>query len=193
MSNSDWVTYFNQTKDRKPRPLLVEAIEHVNSRNEALDLGSGALNDVRFLVSEGFNHVTAVDHEPLAQDIINNFPKDIVDYVICDFIDFNFEKDKFDLINSQYSLPFIYPDYLLKIIASIEDSLVTGGIFTGQFFGINDEWNVGNSKMNFHTKEQAEELLSKFKVIKFTEDESDAITAAGKMKHWHIFHFIVQK
>ncbi len=193
MSNSDWVTYFNQTKDRKPRPLLVEAIEYVNNRNEALDLGSGAFNDVRFLVSECFQHITAVDHKPLAQDIISNFPKDIVDYVICDFIDFNFGKNKFDLINAQYSLPFNQSGDLVKIITSIEESLITGGIFTGQFFGTKDEWNVENSKMNFLTKVEAENLLSKFKIIKFIEEESDAATAAGKMKHWHIFHFIVKK
>ncbi len=47
--------------------------------------------------------------------------------------------------------------------------------------------------MTFKTRIEAKDLLRDFKVISFKEEEMDAKTAMGSMKHWHIFHFIVQK
>lgn len=193
MSENTWKEYFERTKDIKPRPLLVKAIDFVSDKNEVLDLGSGALNDVKFLVSKGFKHITAVDSKPLAQDIIKNFPQEIVSYVISTFEDFYFVQNKYDLINAQYSLPFNHQDTFERVFNSITSSLKKGGILTGQFFGEKDEWNVLGHKMNFHTLEQTEKLLSGLEIIDFNEEETDRPTAKGDIKHWHVFHFIVKK
>ncbi|MFA7216568.1 MAG: class I SAM-dependent methyltransferase [Candidatus Paceibacterota bacterium] len=193
MSENTWKEYFERTKDIKPRPLLVKAVDFVNDKNEALDLGSGALNDVKFLVSKGFKHINAVDSKPLAQDIIQNFPPEIVSYVISTFEDFDFVEDKYDLINAQYSLPFNPQNTFERVFKSITSSLKTGGILTGQFFGEKDEWNVPDHKMNFQTREQAEKFLNGLEIIDFKEEEADRPTAKGDMKHWHVFHFIVRK
>ncbi len=67
-----WEIYVENTKGAKPRPILVKAIELVKEKNEALDLGSGAMNDVRYMIQVGFKHVTAVDAEPVAKDIVVN-------------------------------------------------------------------------------------------------------------------------
>ncbi len=158
-----------------------------------MDLGSGALNDVKFLVSKDFKHITAVDSKPLAQDIIENFPSEIVSYVISTFEDFDFVEDKYDLINAEYSLPFNPEETFERVIKSIISSLKKDGILTGQFFGTKDEWNVEGHKMNFQTREQAEKLLSGLEVIDFKEEEADRPTAKGDMKHWHVFHFIARK
>ncbi len=167
MSENTWKEYFERTKDSKPRPLLVKAVDLVVDKDEALDLGSGALNDVRYLVSEGFKHVTAVDSKPIAQDIIKNFPPEIVSYVISTFEDFDFVENKYDLINAQYSLPFNPEATFERVFKSIISSLKTGGILTGQFFGVKDEWNVEGHKMNFQTREQAEKLLTGLEIITF--------------------------
>jgi len=193
VSENSWKEYFERTKDIKPRPLLVKAVDLVIDKNEALDLGSGALNDVRYLVSKSFKHITAVDSKPLAQDIIQNFPPETLTYTISTFEDFNFVKNKYDLINAQYSLPFNPQDTFGRVFSSIIDSLKNGGILTGQFFGEKDEWNVEGHKMNFQTREQAEKLLSDLEVIDFKEEEANRPTAKGDMKHWHVFHFIVRK
>ena len=193
MTENTWKEYFERTKDSKPRPLLIKAVELVTDKNEALDLGSGALNDVRYLVSKDFKHITAVDSKPIAQDIIKNFPSEIVSYIISTFEDFDFAENKYDLINAQYSLPFNPEDSFERVFKSIISSLKTGGIFTGQFFGIKDEWNIEGHKMNFQTREQAEELLAGLEMIDFQEEEADRKTAKGDMKHWHVFHFIVRK
>lgn len=193
MTENTWKEYFERTKDSKPRPLLVRAVDLVANKNEALDLGSGALNDVRYLVSKDFKHITAVDSKPIAQDIIKNFPKEIVSYVISTFEDFDFVENKYDLINAQYSLPFNPENTFEKVFKLILSSLKKGGILTGQFFGIKDEWNVLDHKMNFQTREQAEKLLDGLEVVDFQEEETDKPTAKGDMKHWHVFHFIVRK
>lgn len=193
MSENTWKEYFERTKDIKPRPLLVKAVDFVSDKNEALDLGSGALNDVKFLVSKGFKHITAVDSKPIAQDIIQNFPSEIVLYVISTFEDFDFVENKYDLINAQYSLPFNPEATLERVFKSILFSLKNGGILTGQFFGTKDEWNVEGHKMNFHTREHVEKLLSGLEMIDFKEEEADRPTANGDMKHWHVFHFIARK
>jgi len=193
MAEKNWKEYVELTKGIKPRPLLVKAVDLVMDKNEALDLGSGALNDVRYLVSVGFKHITAVDSKPIARDIIKNFPEEIVTYAISTFEDFEFVENKYDLINAQYSLPFNPENTFERVFKSIVLSLKSGGILTGQFFGEKDEWNVAGHKMNFQTREQTEKLLSGLEIIYFQEEEADRATAKGEMKHWHVFHFIARK
>lgn len=193
MSENNWKEYFEKTKDSKPRPLLVKAVALVADKNEALDLGSGALNDVRYLVATGFKHITAVDSKPLAQEIIENFSPEIVSYVISTFEDFKFVENKYDLINAQYSLPFNPGNSFERVFKSVLTSLKKGGVLTGQFFGVHDDWNKEGHAMNFQTRAQVESLLSGFEVIEFEEEEADRKTAKGDMKHWHVFHFIIKK
>jgi len=190
MTKTVWETYVENTKNAKPRPLLVKAVELAKEKNEALDLGSGALNDVRYLVEIGFKHITAVDAEPVAKDIISNFPPETVDYIISTFENFDFKESHYDLINAQFALPFNPPATFNEVWDKITSSLKSGGVITGQFFGIRDEWNVEGKKMNFHTIEETKEYLSSLELVQFREDEADRETAAGNMKHWHVFHFI---
>jgi SAM-dependent methyltransferase len=188
-----WETYLQKTKDSIPRPLLVKAVGLVSEKGKALDLGSGALNDVRYLVQADFNHVTAVDFEPIAKDIIVNFPAEKVEYIISTFENFDFRENLYDLINAQFSLPFNSADTFTQVWKNILFSLKPGGVITGQFFGVRDEWNGKRKNMNFHTIEAVKKFLADIEIIEFKEDEADRETAAGKMKHWHIFHFIGKK
>lgn len=190
--DNTWKDYFKQTKSKPPHSLLIKAISFVKNKEQALDLGSGALNDSIYLLSQDFKHVTAIDKEPVAKEIVENLPSDKFSYLISSFEDYNFPKNNFDLINAQYSLPFITPSAFGNVFDRISDSLKVGGIFTGQLFGNRDEWKQ-NDKMNFHTKEDAEQILSNLKVIEFNEEEQDRPTVAGVMKHWHVFHFIAEK
>ncbi len=193
MTKTVWEIYVENTKDAKPRPLLVKAVDLVKEKGEALDLGSGALNDVRYLVQAGFKHVTAVDAEPVGKDIIRNFPSETAEYVISTFENFPFKENHYDLVNAQFALPFNPPVTFNEVWNNIISSLKSGGVITGQFFGIRDEWNVEGKNMNFHTIEETKEYLSSLDLIQFREDEADRETAAGNMKHWHVFHFIAIK
>ncbi len=189
---SNWNDYYEQTKNKPPRRSLVKAMLYVIEKDAALDIGSGALNDSMYLLSEGFAHVTALDKEPVAEEIAKTLPQDKFTYVIQSAEDFTFPKDAHNLINAQFSLPFISPIRFDDVWKEITASLKKGGLFVGQLFGDRDEWST-NKNMTFHSKKEAEKLLAYFHVVDFEEDEEDRPTAAGNLKHWHVFHFIARK
>ncbi len=193
MPDNTWKEYFENTKNKGPRPLLIKAVELVKEKDKAIDLGSGAFNDVNYLLSVGFNHIVAVDKVSVAEEILKNLLPAKVSYVISRFEEFDFVENNFDLVNAQYSLPFIEKASFDEVFGKIIKSLKTDGVFVGQFFGDRDEWNKEGSDMTFHTKEEAQALLQGLKVLEFTEEEKDGNTAAGNLKHWHVFHFIAVK
>jgi SAM-dependent methyltransferase len=187
-----WKDYYERTKGRPPRPGLQKAVSFVADKDSALDLGSGALNDSQFLLAQGFKRVIAVDKVAVAEEIVKHLPADRFEYIISTFEDYEFGTERFDLINAQYALPFIAPDQFMRVYESIRASMKPGAILAGQFFGDRDGWK-DDKKMNFHTKAESEGLLKDFRAIEFWEEEQDKNTAAGTMKHWHVFHFIVEK
>ena len=100
--------------------------------------------------------------------------------------------EKSDLIVANYSLPFCDSQQIEKVWKKIIDNIRPNGYFVGNFFGINDSWNIEKSKITFITKSQVKDLFEKFDIIKFNEVEKDGITGLGKMKHWHIFNVIAR-
>jgi tellurite methyltransferase len=188
--NNNWKKYYENIGDKPPRKELIEAMRYVDNKDFALDLGAGKLQDSKHLLNEGFDRVVAVDSEESVRDIVHE--EDGLEVVISPFEDFNFPKEKFSLVNAQYSLPFTNPNSFVDVFESIVNSLKEGGVFVGQFFGIRDGWS-NNPKMTFLTKEQIEVLFNGLEVLKLEEIENDGKTAAGENKHWHIFDFIVKK
>jgi tellurite methyltransferase len=189
---TNWSEFYELTKNKPPRHLLVKALPYVKTKDNAVDLGAGALNDTVYLLSDGFNHVTAVDKEPVAKEIAIQLPPEKFQYVISSLEKYAFPIESFDLVSAQYALPFIPSEHFDEVWGLIRKSLKTDGIFTGQLFGDRDEWS-GSKNMTFHTVVEARKLLSDFELISFEEEEADKATAAGIMKHWHVFHFIARK
>ena len=187
----DWSDYYKVTKAKPPRPLLVKALESVADKNKAIDIGGGALNDTRYLLEQGFD-VTVIDKSPLMEQESEDIPNDKLHAFTVGFEDFDFPENGYDLASAMYALPFTDPAHFDSVFTKIKGSLKMGGIFCGQFFGERDEWST-NQKMTFHTKEQAENLLSDLEVISFKEEEKEDKTAKGDMKHWHVFHIIARK
>lgn len=186
-----WLEYVEKTKERPPKPLVVNALRFVEHRDEALDLGAGALNNSKYLLEQDFKHVTAVDQENIAPEIAGGLSEKKFTYFTSGFDNFSFSPDTFDFISAQYSLPF--STALDDLVAKIIKALKPGGIFTGQFFGIKDEWNKTGSGMSFVSREHIEELFLGLEVLELREEEKDEAPVIGKIKHWHIFHFIVRK
>lgn len=191
MSERNWKIYYEATKAKPPRPLLVKAIEFVENKGKAIDLGAGNLNDTKFLLNEGFE-VIAIDKSPLMAEEAKNIPHEKLRVQTVGFEEFNFPTEEYDLATAMFALPFTSPQRFNEVFEKIRNSLKKGGIFCGQLFGDRDEWKT-DTRMTFHTEEEAKKLFSGFEVIFFKEDEKDDKTAAGVMKHWHIFHFIIRK
>ena len=190
MKEFKWEDFYKITKDRPPWPLLVQAVSLLSQKKDALDLGCGAGRDTRFLLEQGFT-VTAVDNDPHAIALLADFPQDRLRAVQASFEAFEFET--YDLINAHFALPFTSEDRFHEVFARIKHALNADGIFVGQFFGVNDEWNTPGNQMTFLTREQAEAELKDLRILEFREEDVDSHVADGTPKHWHVFHIIAQK
>ena len=190
MREFKWEDFYKITKDRPPWPLLVQAVSLISQRKDALDLGCGAGRDTRFLLEQGFT-VTAVDNDPHAIVLLADFPQNHLRVVHSSFEAFDFET--YDLVNAHFALPFLSEEHFHLVFARIKRALHAGGLFVGQFFGVNDEWNTPRNKMTFLTKEQAVAELKGLRVLEFREEDVDSHVADGTPKHWHVFHIIAQK
>ncbi len=190
-SASSWSEYYQLTKDQPPSELLVQARAFVGHTGKALDVGGGALKDSRYLLEQGFN-VTVVDRDPLVAQMAKDLSTEKLHVVIADFKDVDFGVNQYDIASAMFSLPFVSPDVFEMVFRNIQTSLIKGGIFCGQFFGVRDEWS-SNANMTFHTKAQVEDLLSDMDIFSCVEKEKDGKTANGTPKHWHVFHVIARK
>jgi tellurite methyltransferase len=176
-----------------PRPLLLKAAALADRKEQALDVGAGALNATKYLLSAGFKHVTALDASPHAQKAAEELPREQVSFVLSRFEDFEFAENYYDLVNAEFSLPFMNRENFVPMFGRLLSSVRSGGIFTGQLFGTNDSWNVENSGMSFHTRAEVEALFRNFELVHFEEEDHPGTTKLGEPKHWHIFHIIASR
>ncbi len=182
--------YLEATKGMSPSSLLVEAVKLCGHKDSALDIGCGAFVDSYFLISQGFT-VDALDK---SENVLPYYKKTKgLVFSMTTIEEFDLDKDKYDIINAQYSLGFIHPSLFSATFNEILTALSVGGIFVGQLFGIRDTWNKEGTTLNFHTADDIHDLFSGFQIIKLIEEEKDGKTALGNDKHWHVFHFIVKK
>jgi SAM-dependent methyltransferase len=190
---ANWSSFFYATRNAPPSKLLVKALEFTGDPGIAIDVGSGPLRDARYLLSLGFQ-VTALDASPLVADEANKLDAgDRLNVVISYFDAFPFPVAEYDLVNAMYALPFNPPRTFDAMFARLKDSLKTGGVFCGQFFGLHDSWNREDSNMSFHTTAQVEEMLKDLEVFYFEEREWDGKTTDGNAKHWHVYNVIARK
>jgi tellurite methyltransferase len=176
-----------------PRPLLMRAAALADPKDHALDAGAGALNATKYLLSAGFAHVTALDSAPASQQVAAELPPEQVTFVLSRYEDFSYPADTFDLVNAEFSLPFVRRDSFGSVFARLLGSVKPGGIFTGQLFGLNDSWNTPESGMNFHARDEVERLLRGFDIDELEEEDHPGKTKLGEPKHWHIFHILARK
>jgi tellurite methyltransferase len=188
-----FAAYIEARRFDPPRPLLVRAAQLAAAKDHALDAGAGALNATKYLLSAGFARVTAFDSSPAAQKAAAGLSSGEVDFVLSRFEDFPYPTGAFDLVNAEFSLPFVGPDNIAVVLAGLFGAVRPGGLFTGQLFGVNDSWNVPGSGMNFHTRPEIERLLQGWSLLELEEEDHPGKTKLGEAKHWHIFHILARR
>jgi tellurite methyltransferase len=184
--------YYDQTKFREPSNSLQKAVTLLNAnQNVALDFGCGAGSETRFLIKNGFS-VTAVDGNNKAEQYVKNLPHaDQVVFIHSNFETFQF--DKYNLINSARSLSFIDKAKFDDVIKRLKLSLTPQGLFVGELYGVNDQWNKPNETMTFVDRSMVDSILGDLEVMNLEENEFDGQLANGKPKHWHTFTFLAKK
>ena len=114
-----WKKYIQKRASEPPRPLLLDAIKILNCpKIMAIDLGSGTMNDVRFLLTH-FENVTAIDSDKYAKEKALEIQNKNLKFVFDDI-----ERVVFpdcDLVNAQYILPYI--ENIEALIEKIHTSL----------------------------------------------------------------------
>lgn len=188
---SRWKSHHEVREMSPPSRVLVESLQYTQERGTAIDVGAGPLQDTRYLLGEGFE-VTAIDSDVLTQEYAEKIDSKKLHVVITNFDQFDFPKEEYDVVSATASLPFNSPETFDAVLEKIKGSLKEGGIFSGQLFGANDTWS-DDSRMKFHTHQEAEELFADMEVLKMNEREFDGQTVGGEKKHWHIIDFIVRK
>ena len=169
MKNSE--QFYNKTKGGSPSGLLrlffsMNYSKDING-NIAIDLGTGAGNDARYLVEKGFK-VTCIDKEEKSKEIIMSQNNENIKFELQEFE--NLKLNKADLINACFSLHFCNPNRFEKMMIEITSSINKKGFFVGNFLGKEDEWNGNNQEK------------------KYIKD-----TILGETKNWHVFEIIAMK
>ena len=155
MRQFDAERFYDLTRDSPPWPLLIRAVSLLGHPGHALDLGAGAGRDTRYLLEHGFQ-VTAVDADPHAVAILSSLRHAGLQVVHSTFEGFAFGTSTFDLINAQFSLPFVPPDRCRMVFARVKGALAAGGVFAGQFFGVHDAWRRALQTRARHARDTRE-------------------------------------
>jgi SAM-dependent methyltransferase len=190
-----WQDFFEATRGKKLSKTLQVALEkyNFNANASALDLGTGTGRDALHLLKLGFN-VTATDAETSAIDMhLEDVPEELgknLSTHVCRFSDFTY--GSYELVNASLSLFFQGESDFSTTWNSISESLSSGGVFAGNFLGINDDW-TSRWGVTGHTREQTQELLSDFSETCIDEEEWSGATARGDSKHWHLFNIVAVK
>lgn len=92
------------------------------------------------------------------------------------------------------SLFFAKPNQFDQTWQRIIDSIEIGGVFAGDFMGVDDSWAYGyRTSTTPLTKAKVLSLFDAFEVIRFHERDEQALTSLGKMKHWHTYSVVAIK
>jgi tellurite methyltransferase len=190
-SEERWHEFVRNTAGAPQWPQLERAAELFPQPGDALDVGAGAGRDTAYLLRRGWR-VTAVDASPSAATALRRLQlKDNLSVVLSAAEDF--QPATYDLVNAQFSLPFIARSQFDATVQRLRDAVRPGGVMAATFFGKNDEWNVAGTQQTFSTQVDIERIFIGWDLIQLTEVDEDGQTADGTPKHWHVFHVIAQR
>jgi SAM-dependent methyltransferase len=180
-----WRRFVELTTGQPPWPELVRAAALFDAPGDALDVGAGAGRDTIHLLSRGWR-VTAVDSSPAAVAALRRIGSPRLDVVASTAQDF--APAAYDLVNAQYSLPFVPPSRFAATVSRLGGAVRPGGAICALFFGPRDEWNRSGTEITFTTAAVVRRVFNGWEIVEFEEVEEDGRTADGSPKHWHVLH-----
>lgn len=199
MTTQLWQQYY-QKMAKSPHHSMTETAVNLHSGKSkvAIDCGCGTGRNLLFLHAQGYQvHGFDINENAIAhchQDISEFSPHALesIQLSICSFEQFSYPEAGVIIANN--SLYFAEPSVFRQTWQNLTTALEVGGIFAGDFMGINDDWLMNSRHtITAYSKEQVEQLFTHFDIIEFNERDELGQTALGAQKHWHTFSVIARK
>lgn len=196
MSQNIWSAYYENTQGRIASNNLLRALRdspYQPKGSLAIDLGCGAGQDTLELLKRGWR-VLAIDsnlnvNEYLASENFSIFQEQLT--VICERFQTAYLPPA-HLINANLALPFCPPHEFPDLWTKINNALQSGGVFSGNFFGLEDDWIEDKSK-TFLSDTHISNMFSSWEIQLFEERREIGPTAYGGMKRWHIIDVVARR
>jgi len=189
-----WHHYYQKALTKKHAPRTEFCINiNKSSCKVAVDIGCGTGGDIAYLANEGYQ-VYGVDINAEAIAICHDrfANNELVSTTRARFE--NYDYPRCGIVIANASLFFAEPTLFQITWQGIVDSIAEGGVFAGDFMGLNDSWAVGyRSATTPLTRLEVEALFSNFEIIRFHERDELGKTSIGKTKHWHTFSVVAVK
>lgn len=135
--SAHWIEYYQATIQRKPRPLLLDALARFGEdKGFAIDLGCGAGVDAAKILRQGWK-LLAIDQQPEALELLRQrTPQALHSQLTSQVAAFDqAQLPPADLIWASLSLPFCPPERFERLWAKILHALKPGGRFADDLFG----------------------------------------------------------
>ncbi len=189
-----WQQFYQKTLARSHHSRTeIAASKVVASSYLAIDCGCGSGADMAYLADQGYQVVgfdtnkgaieicqTRFEYEPWVKVHESSFEE--------------FHYPMASLIIANASLFFAKPDEFYLTWLKLSSSLERGGVFAGDFMGLNDDWARAHPMpITALSKSQVSMLFEGFDVISLHERDELGSTQLGKEKHWHSYSIIAIK
>jgi SAM-dependent methyltransferase len=188
---ANWSNYFRNVGDR-PNGLIAKILEEIprNKRSVALDLGAGNLRDSKYLLSQGFGSVIAVDD--CEQSINFVVPGIILRNMPIQF--FRGDTDTINLVISCNTLFYLTNEEISNVFKEVYKCLAPGGVFVCNILGPKDGWIASKSKGIYPLKKSKVTTLGKnFSNFEVRERFESGVSSDGAPKIWHQWIVIAKK
>ncbi|GAA6130207.1 class I SAM-dependent methyltransferase [Halopseudomonas sabulinigri] len=189
-----WQDYYAKALARPhaPRTAVAARLNHSGILT-AIDCGCGTGSDIAYLAELGYQ-VHGFDINADAVSICRErFAKQQSIQISQASFD-EFEYPDCGLLIANASLFFAKPVSFSRLWQSITQSLASGGVFAGDFMGVNDSWAEGyRSPITALTRQQVLALFEHYEVIEMHERDEPGSTLLGRSKHWHTYSVVAIK
>lgn len=191
--------------ENEPSPFVAKATEMVlkiKPKNPTvLDLGVGTGRNIKTLLEKGAT-VYAYDADPASIKLIKSEFSSFLNSKKLSVFQESFEEisslPAADMIIAWRSLPFMEEEKFPAFWKKIETALVSGGIFTGTFFGKQHKTKrpLSNPKLFKLSREEVLNLFKAFLIVDFQESleyDEEVSEKWGGDQFEHIYKVIAKK
>lgn len=189
-ADRDFAGYNAAQSTRQVRPLARRALALLQEGSgEAVELGSGAGIEARFLAENGLS-VHTYDADPSVAPAMVELARTLP--IMHTTVDLSTLRSlpAADLVLSCATLSFVPRTSFRALWCLALEALRPGGMLAVDVFGDRDGW--AGTDGTFLRRDEVEDLLDGVEVLELTEEERDGRSFSGP-KHWHTYRLLARR